>query len=133
LAFAIEMHAKYPDEVGPPPDLRNLFATHRPIVAISDPQWDDDLSSMERIFVQMQGENWSGCPVTQPPAQALIKATPDVGHTSMSCGDIIVTEIGQVYMVAGCGFTYLGMLGSDELYTEEHTLEDAIASHRDAN
>lgn len=120
LAFAIKMHNEYPDEVPPPPSLRDLTATHRPIVSMSVKNAANDLQAMEEIFIAMQGERWSGCSVTQPAAQALIKATPDVDHTSMSCGDIVVTEIGQVYMVADAGFTYLGMLGSDEMHVEEH-------------
>lgn len=121
LAFAIKMHDEYPDEVPPPVSLRDLTVTHRPIVLMSVKYAANDLQAMEEIFIVMQGEKWSdpGSEL-QVPAQALIKATPDVSHTSMSCGDIIVTEVGQVYMVAAAGFDYLGMQGTDEMFIEGH-------------
>lgn len=56
----------------------------------------DDL---EEVFVQSQAENWS--PMGE--ARELIRRL-GLSHTSMSVGDVIVSELDTYYQVAGCGF-----------------------------
>lgn len=86
-------------------NLKDLTATHRPVASIQteDEDWDErtDLST---IFNQMQGEIWS------PNGEARdVILTAGLSHTSMSVGDVVVTEWGGVWLVKEVGFAYLGL------------------------
>jgi len=76
------------------PDTKNLAATH---VLIGSIKGSDDL---EKVFMAMQGENWS----PEGQAREMIRALNT--NTSMSVGDIIETN-GKFYFVDSFGFSEL--------------------------
>lgn len=55
-------------------------------------------AELERIWVKMQGEEWS----PNGEARPLIRAK-GLHHTSMSVGDVVVVE-GETFLVDSCGF-----------------------------
>lgn len=88
--------------MGDKPDPKNLAKTH---VYLKDLEVrdDGDGNSLERVWVAMQGENWS----PNGEARPLIEEK-GLRHTSMSVGDVAVDPDGKAYMVASMGFKELG-------------------------
>ncbi len=86
---------------GKMPDPNNLEATHVKIGSVKE-------TNPEKIFMMMQGENWS----PEGQARSMIRSS-GTGHTSMSVGDIVVVN-GEAQMVDRFGFTKL-----DDKPTEE--------------
>jgi hypothetical protein len=82
------------------PDPANLEATHVLLKSIEVEAGTPN--PREYVFHQMQGEIWS--PAGE--ARALIESK-GLQHTSMSVGDVIVTESGEKHVVAGFGFKQL--------------------------
>lgn len=60
-------------------------------------------ATLQDVFFAMQADNWS----PNGEARDLI-ASLDLGHTSMSIGDVIVDEAGVAHLVAFVGFKNLG-------------------------
>jgi|WetSurSiteA1Bulk_404760.scaffolds.fasta_scaffold104430_2 hypothetical protein len=77
------------------PDPSNVTATH----VFIGTQFASGEQALESVFLRMQGEEWS------PNGEAinLIKAV-GADHTSMSVGDVIVDEDGNVFGVENIGF-----------------------------
>lgn len=78
------------------PDAANLSATH---VHLTDIECD----GIERAYHEMQGEVWS--PMGE--SRALIESK-GLSHTSMSVGDVIIDDVGNVHVVAPVGFKGIG-------------------------
>lgn len=81
---------------GDKPDPTNLAATHVHLK-------DIEAANPERVWLAMQGENWS----PNGEARPLIKEK-GLCHTSMSVGDVVCADTGEVKLVANCGFVTLG-------------------------
>jgi len=81
----------------------NLKATHTLVIVnskildVQDNRPEEEV--LEEIYMEMQGESWS----PNGEAKWLLKSL-DIGHTSMSIGDIVETENG-VYIVDVYGFS----------------------------
>jgi hypothetical protein len=86
---------------GKKPDPANLEATHVHLKQLELPG-DMAWPQLERVFAQMQGENWS----PNGEARPLIKAK-GLQHTSMSVGDVAIDENGDKHIVARFGFEQL--------------------------
>lgn len=91
--------------MGDKPDPKNLEKTHTflkdfeldvPLMA------DGDKWALERVWVGMQGENWS----PNGEARGLIEEK-GLRHTSMSVGDVVVDPEGKAFVVASMGFSKL--------------------------
>lgn len=96
------MGVKWLKEHGPMPSLGALDKTHIELKTFElDRPLDFDVA-MERIFVAMQGENWS----PNGEARPLIRSK-GLEHTSMSVGDVIVVNGGRLYIAERFGFTLI--------------------------
>jgi hypothetical protein len=84
---------------GKKPDPVNLEATH---VHLKQLELPGGMAQLQRVFDEMQGENWS----PNGEARPLIEAK-GLQHTSMSVGDVVVDESGQAHIVARFGFEAL--------------------------
>jgi len=81
---------------GAKPDPANLAKTH---VFVKDIELTNgDLTDLESIYVQMQGEVWS----PNGEARELIESK-GLQHTSMSVGDVVVVD-GKTFVAASLGF-----------------------------
>ena len=78
------------------PDAKNLSATH---VHLKDIEAD----GIEKAWHAMQGENWS----PNGEARELIKSK-GLQHTSMSVGDVIIDDVGNVHVTLMTGFKAIG-------------------------
>lgn len=78
------------------PDPHNLAATH---VYLKD----TEASGLDAVYDGMQDEVWS----PNGEARELIQSKGLV-HTSMSVGDVIVDDVGNVHLVSMMGFKPLG-------------------------
>lgn len=81
------------------PDPKNLEKTH---TYLKTHRLEKGAQSLSQVFHYMQGDQWS----PKGEARPLIEEK-GLGHTSMSVGDVIVTE-GFAYMVDLIGFKELG-------------------------
>ncbi len=90
------------DQGIPVPDAKTLGRTHVKLGAIKE-------SDPERVYVMMQGENWS----PNVEARDLI-AKRGLSHTSMSVGDILQMADGQLLMVDTDGFAKLASRSNPE-------------------
>lgn len=79
------------------PQANNLAATHVHLRDVETTKGLDD------VFHVMQGEIWS----PNGEARDLIMSK-GLGHTSMSMGDVIVDDVGNVHVVAMVGFKAIG-------------------------
>jgi hypothetical protein len=87
---------------GDKPDPANLAKTHVLLKEIEVVKTEDKLD-LERVWVAMQGENWS----PNGEARPLIEAK-GLRHTSMSVGDVAVDAAsGKAFVVSGIGFEAL--------------------------
>lgn len=84
-------------EQGLAPDPQNLCKTHVYLT-------DSEITDLEHLFAQMQGENWS----PNGEASGLIEER-GLHHTSMSIGDLAVLDTGEVWIVDTVGFQSLGV------------------------
>lgn len=81
------------------PDPMNLASTHVHLK-------DVEASGLERVWVAMQGDNWS----PNGEAGPLIEEK-GLQHTSMSVGDVAIdADNGEVFLVANIGFKKIGQL-----------------------
>jgi hypothetical protein len=93
------------------PDAWNLAKTHVHLKDVevevkrgSSPNWE-----MEKVWIAMQGENWS----PNGEARPLIEEK-GLRHTSMSTGDVLVEEdSGNVFLVASMDFKCILQEGSE--------------------
>jgi hypothetical protein len=86
--------------MGEKPDAANLSATHVHLMDLSTAE-TPDAPDLERIWIAMQGENWS----RNGEAIGLITSK-GLQHTSMSVGDVIIVD-GTTYVAATFGFDKL--------------------------
>ncbi len=75
---------------------RDLAATHVHLI-------DIDATGINQLYQFMQAENWS----PNGEARSLIESK-GLQHTSMSVGDVIVDDVGNVHVVATIGFKAIG-------------------------
>ena len=88
---------------GDKPDPMRLDKTHVLLKEIEVVKTEEE-TDLERVWVAMQGENWS----PKGEARPLI-AEKGLRHTSMSVGDVAVEiDSGKVWVVSGVGFKLLG-------------------------
>lgn len=87
---------------GNQPDAKQLGLTHVELKTLEVDVPGDGLSQLEAVFHQMQGEVWS----PNGEARELIESK-GLRHTSMSVGDIIVDQLGAVFLVEDVGFRQL--------------------------
>ena len=78
------------------PDAANLSATHVHLM-------DLETTGVPSVFRMMQGEVWS----PNGEARELIESK-GLRHTSMSVGDVIIDDVGNVHVVAMIGFRAIG-------------------------
>lgn len=84
---------------GAKPDPTNLTATHIHLTDLHLPERDSRRDPLEYVFAAMQAEVWSA----NGEANDLITRK-GLLHTSMSVGDVIVTEENRTFVVASIGF-----------------------------
>jgi hypothetical protein len=85
--------------MGAKPDPANLGATHVFLTTFEAPEGQALDHALEDAFQHFQAENWS----LNGEARALI-ARKGLGHTSMSVGDVVITNDGRPFVVASFGF-----------------------------
>jgi hypothetical protein len=78
------------------PDATNLDATHVHLK-------DVDANGLNAAYAMMQAESWS----PKGEARSLIEGK-GLGHTSMSVGDVLIDDVGNVHVVAALGFKAIG-------------------------
>lgn len=87
---------------GPAPNPKDLEDTHVLLKHLDIP--DGEMTAqLEDIFHTMQGEVWSPNGEAKP-----LILSKGLRHTSMSVGDVVVTEDGTVFVVDMIGFKPLG-------------------------
>jgi len=82
--------------MGKLPDASNLSATHTHLQ-------DLEADGLNRAYAQMQAECWS----PNGEARDLIRSK-GLEHTSMSVGDVLIDDVGNVHVVASSGFKAIG-------------------------
>jgi hypothetical protein len=90
------------------PNALDLPATH-----VHPTDVDSGERGLDFAYCQMQAEVWS----PNGEARELIEAK-GLQHTSMSVGDVIVDDVGNVHVVATVGFKAIG--GAPHLKHSEH-------------
>jgi hypothetical protein len=114
----------------------DIYSTHVPIVEIhiDDSDLVDPLHILDRVYSAMQGERWS-VGANHKWAQRLIRSLPDIHHTSMSVGDIIVdNDTLEVHMVDRSSFSTISAVGiKTHPYTDHtgRTISNTITRHND--
>ena len=116
----------------------DIYSTHVPIVEIhiDDSDLVDPLHILDRVYSAMQGERWS-VGANHRWAQRLIRSLPDIHHTSMSVGDIIVdNDTLEVYMVDRSSFSTISAgrrasseVGLKTVYHSEGIIEYGRRTH----
>jgi hypothetical protein len=92
---------------GGEPNGYDLAKTH---VHLKDIEVEAGNGELERVWIAMQGENWS----PNGEARPLVEEK-GLRHTSMSVGDVAVcVDSGEVFLVAGVGFKCILREGAEE-------------------